>query len=68
MSCEHCKMENDINTPAAQECNDQSSWFKGKKKKKSLKEAKVAHIVFWPFVGPLLVFDLCGIVSNLDPF
>jgi len=24
--------------------------------------------LFWPFVGPLLVFGLCGIISNLGPF
>jgi len=30
-----------------------------KEKKKPIKEA-----MFWRFVGPLLVFSLCGIVSN----
>jgi hypothetical protein len=38
-----------------------------KKLKKKKKRPKLPTL-FWPFVGPFLVFGLCGIVSNPGPF
>jgi len=38
------------------------------KKKKIIKRGQSCPYCFWPFVGPLLVFGLCGIVSNPGPF
>jgi hypothetical protein len=38
-----------------------------KKKKKIIKRGQCYPYCFWPFVGPLLVFGLCGIVSNSGP-
>jgi hypothetical protein len=40
---------------------------KTREKKKSLKRPKLPTL-FWPFVGPLLTFCLCSIVSNPGPF
>jgi len=37
------------------------------KKKRPLKRPKLPTL-FWPFVGPLLTFGLCGIVSNSSLF
>jgi hypothetical protein len=42
---------------------------KNKKKeeeKRPIKEAKLSTL-FWPFVGPLFVLGICGIVSNPSP-
>jgi len=39
-----------------------------KKLKKKKKKRPKLPTLFWPFVGPFLVFGLCGIVSNPGPF
>jgi hypothetical protein len=41
---------------------------KKKFKKKIIKRGQSCPYYFWPFVSPLLVFSLCGIVSNPCPF